>query len=57
MLHRHAAMFLGRKSLALSSKLCQTAADAEARVTWFDDIVDVTELCGLIRIGERLRHP
>ena len=47
-------MLLGRQVLLLMRQLSQTTADAETGITRFDDIVDITELCRLIRIGKLL---
>ena len=47
-------MLLGRNILALGCELSQTTTNAEARVTWFDDIINITILGSLIWIGKRL---
>ena len=54
LLHWYVSMFLGGQGVTLGGKLSQTAADAEAGVAWFDDIVDVALLGSLIGVGEEL---
>lgn len=47
-------MLLGGQRHALVGQLGQAATNAEARVAGLNDIVDVAELCCLIRIGKSL---
>src|SRR5947199_8944685 len=46
------AMLLGRVPVALVLQHLERADQARAGVGWLDDVVDVAELGGLVRVGE-----
>ena len=47
-------MFLGGNAGLFAAQLLQGADDAETGVARLNDIVNVTFLCGLVRIGEEV---
>src|SRR5438034_9022451 len=49
------AMLLGRVPVALVLQHLERADEARARVGGLDDLVDVAELGGLVRVGEGLQ--
>ena len=53
-LHRDVTMLLGGQGIAFCCQLSQATADAETRVTRFDDIVDIAILGSLVGVSEEL---
>lgn len=47
-------MFLSRIALSLRSELFESPDHAETCIARFDDIIDVTVACGLVRVAEQV---